>query len=1079
MSEARTRQGSTVAFSDGMAFRDWQDLISETVQPASAALRRSVDIDRNVDDRYFARLLLGALSTEDLVTHDAFELAPKSGSDLPDSARRSSPQADIPTTAVVDVEVPDDSLSAVLTETNGVFEWHLPEPEEALPPLRGSAVRPGKRIQRFRIKVGSTQASDRRGLVDLLGGVLANTVRAYIVRWVAKKALAEVARLLEKKVRPGLISITSNDPLSWRVQDTAPSQSEVPKDRPARLLLLIHGTFSSSLGSFGALGATESGRSFLAQARERYDAIIAYDHKTLADTPEQNAQAICGALAALNFQAGSTIDIVSYSRGALIARVLVERLLERLPIPLTAERAVFVGGTNGGTALADQNNWKALLDLYTNLAVAASRGLTLFGAAISSTILVESVKALGGFVQAVVDSAITAEMVPGIAAMSPSSKLVGELNAQADSSGGSSTRYFAIGSNFDRTLLSKTSASSLPASLFQMLANLGADILMRKENDLVVDDQAMKTFGGYSGRLSDTLFWESNPIVFHTNYFAQAEVVDALESWLLKQQDSVFKGNRRPSEEKPRELPKATPPRRRGEGERLVAKAAPPAQEEVVCHFGAKMPETNALDRASELSVTVSREKLEEAIGPTSVLGEAMVRVREAIQLEVQAKRNCEVLGTNTVEEIRVPDLGHSEIYDFKIKGIQAGPAEVWVDARQGARRLARMVLQPVFVAISKDLSATTVVETNRPEKAVVELRIIEESADSDKYRLRFILQSPDLSVGSINQLRDLRRTKDQVVADFYSKMEGDWGRSGAEYSTFIDQVRTFGAGLFDEIFPTDIKRSLWENRDRIGCIQVISQEPSIPWELLFMVEPEGAISPEGRFLGELGLVRWVDNLHWPPSELRVRANRAFTVIPDYADPRLKLKGAAQERETVERLFNSSPINGTRGSVIDRLKAGKDIDLLHFACHGSASTDKIWNAALLMQGMQRPDGQIVRETLTLNDIRFNSDFKRDDNSRPIVFINACQAGITGETLTGTGGLAETFLYRGAGLFVSTLWSIGDDIAHSFSESFYENLKNGNTVAEAARSARQVARKANEPTWLAYTIYGHPYARLAN
>jgi hypothetical protein len=48
---------------------------------------------------------------------------------------------------------------------------------------------------------------------------------------------------------------------------------------------------------------------------------------------------------------------------------------------------VFIGCTNSGTALANPENWKAFLDLYTNLAVVAGRGLTFFGAVGAGIIL--------------------------------------------------------------------------------------------------------------------------------------------------------------------------------------------------------------------------------------------------------------------------------------------------------------------------------------------------------------------------------------------------------------------------------------------------------------------------------------------------------------------------------------------------------------------------------------------------------------------------------------------------------------------------------------------------------------------
>jgi len=74
-----------------------------------------------------------------------------------------------------------------------------------------------------------------------------------------------------------------------------------------------------------------------------------------------------------------------------------------------------------------------------------------------------------------------------------------------------------------------------------------------------------------------------------------------------------------------------------------------------------------------------------------------------------------------------------------------------------------------------------------------------------------------------------------------------------------------------------------------------------------------------------------------------------------------------------------------------------------------------------------------------------------------------------------GGFADAFLRAGAGAFLGTLWAVGDALARKFTEAFYRELLAGKTLAEAAIVGRDAARSAQEATWLAYVIYGHPYA----
>ena len=50
------------------------------------------------------------------------------------------------------------------------------------------------------------------------------------------------------------------------------------------------------------------------------------------------------------------------------------------------------------------------------------------------------------------------------------------------------------------------------------------------------------------------------------------------------------------------------------------------------------------------------------------------------------------------------------------------------------------------------------------------------------------------------------------------------------------------------------------------------------------------------------------------------------------------------------------------------------------------------------------------------------------------------------------------------------------LALTFADSFYGQILAGQTVATATYQARLAARQDGDPTWLAYSVYGHPSAR---
>ena len=78
-----------------------------------------------------------------------------------------------------------------------------------------------------------------------------------------------------------------------------------------------------------------------------------------------------------------------------------------------------------------------------------------------------------------------------------------------------------------------------------------------------------------------------------------------------------------------------------------------------------------------------------------------------------------------------------------------------------------------------------------------------------------------------------------------------------------------------------------------------------------------------------------------------------------------------------------------------------------------------------------------------------------------------------------GGVTQ-FVGSGAGMTIAPLWSVNDEFALRFSEVFYAALLHPDrpaTVAEAMWQARNAIRQPDDPTWLAYSLFAHPNARV--
>jgi len=96
-----------------------------------------------------------------------------------------------------------------------------------------------------------------------------------------------------------------------------------------------------------------------------------------------------------------------------------------------------------------------------------------------------------------------------------------------------------------------------------------------------------------------------------------------------------------------------------------------------------------------------------------------------------------------------------------------------------------------------------------------------------------------------------------------------------------------------------------------------------------------------------------------------------------------------------------------------------------------------------------------------------------------VFINACRSAGLAATYNRLDGWASRFLEAGAAAFIGSLWAVSDGTAREFAQEFYGQLRAGSSLGQAAIQARQVAAsQADDPTWLAYTVYGDPRATIS-
>lgn len=190
--------------------------------------------------------------------------------------------------------------------------------------------------------------------------------------------------------------------------------------RDARTLLLLHGTFSSTTGSFAALA--EGPRPLL--ARLPYEQILGFEHDTVLSSLVENA----AHLRALTGGFAQPLDVLTHSRGGLLGKQLAIR-----EPGLEVRRAVLGACANGVGYLSAARLVAMFLSVLKRLLVSSP------GGALVTAIAQHSIEFI--------------TTLPGLRAMAPGSpELAAVANSPVDA-GRYPTAFLPIVGDFDRQLV--------------------------------------------------------------------------------------------------------------------------------------------------------------------------------------------------------------------------------------------------------------------------------------------------------------------------------------------------------------------------------------------------------------------------------------------------------------------------------------------------------------------------------------------------------------------------------------------------------------------------------------------------
>lgn len=276
------------------------------------------------------------------------------------------------------------------------------------------------------------------------------------------------------------------------------------------------------------------------------------------------------------------------------------------------------------------------------------------------------------------------------------------------------------------------------------------------------------------------------------------------------------------------------------------------------------------------------------------------------------------------------------------------------------------------------------------------------------------------------------------------------------------EDLNGVGQLMYGLYLPDKIQRRLREVR---YAIQMITNHADVPWELMYDGQDFLCLRvPVGR------MTKMVREPRRNPYERKEKL-RVLLI----GDPTDDLPAAREEVEQIADLLGDAIaptilIGSGEATSLRFLKqlATEEYDVIHYAGHAYFDQHQPRNSGLVLARGKKVLAQEIERVL---------------KGRPLVFLNACEAGIVESELRFIGsyteGMAISFLLGGALGCIGPLWKVPDQSAAELAVTFYKHLVEGQPIGEALRKAR-LRRKLADPAddlWAAWVLYGDPLYML--
>lgn len=332
---------------------------------------------------------------------------------------------------------------------------------------------------------------------------------------------------------------------------------------------------------------------------------------------------------------------------------------------------------------------------------------------------------------------------------------------------------------------------------------------------------------------------------------------------------------------------------------------------------------------------------------------------------------------------------------------------------------------------------------------------------------LSFVLQWSQANRPAVTQARTILRVHQR---DYISKAYEDFAKCLEGYHTDEPKFRELGQVMFAVVLPMPIREQL---RKLDEPLTILTDDPSLPWEILHDDEEFLALKlPISRQL----IVQ--DQMSSLLSLTSVVETKFSALI--IADPTDDLPGARNEGETLRDFFQEYGEcdylvgNKADSNNIQRHLIRKPYSIIHYCGHVDYDPNELLSTMRLHKSRLSPH-----------------DVLPTFQGNPVVFLNACYSDfrvaskVTSSRIEGlarTESFAHAFMLGSekgiATSVIGAMWQIPDEpeeAGRKFSKTFYKYILQGESIGEALRKSRCMARecKWGPMVWGPYILYGDP------